>query len=783
VTVAGTLVLYFSKMLREQRRLRETIDELKGSAEGLAREADKPLSDHVAIQETAQVSSAELVEDAAPRPTVPAPLPLDLVEACARGVATLFVGDAAYLRVNAPDRKDFLLDLGRQLPVAIEQENSRRRSTRASLARLLERTSVDAAVELLEQHIGSDALIGATRAAYSNALPTSALTKLVRDVGVEEFVSLGFDAAVSSAANNEPTRVLTNRSSGNFEQLMTTPGRFLLQLGGDLNQPGTVCLTFDQVKASLVEAPDLRSVLLSMFAARTVIFVGASTHDIEALLDAVGLYGVPAQRHFAIIQGDPDFDIIASRFESKYNIQLIEIVDPTELDSFVDLLVRKVAARKREIAQESPNASARGSLLRRVTVQNIGPFSSATVELSPSWTLILGNNGAGKSTILRAIALVLAGTDRQAQTWARTLLKRGQKTGSVELEVDAVPQPVIYRAQITLEGDRVSLSSSVSPLQAGALCAFGFAAIRGVTMPDVMEPVAPAGDPMPRVSDVLPLLRGGWDERVLDLKAWIRQAYATQQNASADVRERKRATDKLSSFFQVVDEMAPGFDLRFSRCDEAGEILLMTSDGEIPLSYVSQGMTSMIGWLGTLIQRLFELADGDTDPRQSSAVILIDEVDSHLHPEWQQRLVPTLRRTFPNLQVIATTHSALMVGSLEEREIVKVTRHKGKLEIEHLERSYKGYRVDQILTDPPFDLVSTRDLDWEALRDEYADLLGISNRTPEQEARYRELDVMMDQVPPPLETRGARDHFEAQLSLIDAEIERTATASATGQAT
>ena len=94
----------------------------------------------------------------------------------------------------------------------------------------------------------------------------------------------------------------------------------------------------------------------------------------------------------------------------------------------------------------------------------------------------------------------------------------------------------------------------------------------------------------------------------------------------------------IDGLFEVINAMTPGFDLRFSRCDpDTSEILLHTSDGEVPLGYISQGMTSSLGWMGPMIQRLCEIHGSAKGPH---AILLIDDIDSHLHPAWQQKTRP-----------------------------------------------------------------------------------------------------------------------------------------------
>jgi predicted ATP-dependent endonuclease of OLD family len=76
----------------------------------------------------------------------------------------------------------------------------------------------------------------------------------------------------------------------------------------------------------------------------------------------------------------------------------------------------------------------------------------------------------------------------------------------------------------------------------------------------------------------------------------------------------------------------------------------------------------LLGWVGYLCQRLKETAqDSNSDPLSTDgyALVLIDEVDAHMHPRWQQVLVRRLKQVFPNVQFIASTHSPLIVGGLE----------------------------------------------------------------------------------------------------------------------
>ncbi len=87
---------------------------------------------------------------------------------------------------------------------------------------------------------------------------------------------------------------------------------------------------------------------------------------------------------------------------------------------------------------------------------------------------------------------------------------------------------------------------------------------------------------------------------------------------------------------------------------------------------------------------------------------MIDEVDLHLHPEWQRVVVPTLANALPNVQFVITTHSPLVVGSLESGNLFVLNDMQGATAITRLPEQVHGKSADQILLSPYFGLESSR---------------------------------------------------------------------------
>lgn len=103
-------------------------------------------------------------------------------------------------------------------------------------------------------------------------------------------------------------------------------------------------------------------------------------------------------------------------------------------------------------------------------------------------------------------------------------------------------------------------------------------------------------------------------------------------------------------------------------------VLTLRKDGTLlAFSQLSDGEQGLLVLVGDIARRLAITHSGLADPLRGHGIVLIDEVELHLHPRWQRTLIPNLERAFPNLQFIITTHSP-QVLSLVPREQVKILR-------------------------------------------------------------------------------------------------------------
>lgn len=89
-------------------------------------------------------------------------------------------------------------------------------------------------------------------------------------------------------------------------------------------------------------------------------------------------------------------------------------------------------------------------------------------------------------------------------------------------------------------------------------------------------------------------------------------------------------------------------------------------------------------------------------------VVMVDEIDLHLHPEWQRIVVPTLASALPNVQFIFTTHSPLVVGSLTSQNLFLLSQEDQATVVRRLPELVHGKSAEQILLSPYFGLDTTR---------------------------------------------------------------------------
>jgi len=602
---------------------------------------------------------------------------------------------------------------------------------------------------------------------------TSRLHSILSDLPFTGVLTTSWDRTLDKAFERRNPVILSPTRSHQFGEIVREKKFFLLRLYGDPSKPNEFLFTPEEYRRATYENESFSKFVNSIYVSNTIIFAGASLQGIEYFLQGLRIHRDEDRTHFALVPKAEGMEIQAERFQHSYGIRLLTY-EPTpgfpEPVQFFEKLREGTAARP---VSPSPNEIV-SVTLDRIRLENIGSFESLDLSFNSTWNVLLGNNGCGKSTILKAIALGLCGDDIKARDAAGNLLRSNTDRGVIEIWVGQQR----YTTSLFRSGRDVNIKSEqVTPLQAGRWVVLGFPPLRGISQQNPKGPSGSDGSPNPEVSDLLPLISGTVDSRLDSLKQWIVNVHLrSEPGSTSSTADKKRSKQLLDSFFDLLGEMTPGVGCKFHSVDRhSWRIIVTTQDGEVPLDAISQGTSSVLGWIGTLLQRMYEIYRNSDGPEKQPALVMVDEVDAHMHPAWQQVLVRTLRKLFPRVQFVATSHSPLVVAGLTQDEIWILRRvlsgQRSVVEITRPPADLKGWRVDQILTSSAFDETGARDPDTVELISTYTELAAKENPSSEDQARLekasKELKVRL---PAPVEREHARKAFEIIQEFAQAQL-------------
>jgi hypothetical protein len=408
---------------------------------------------------------------------------------------------------------------------------------------------------------------------------------------------------------------------------------------------------------------------------------------------------------------------------------------------------REIRSAEQILADDAEAFRLTARPLRRVEITNFRALRNLSInfgepgsERAP-WLMLLGENATGKSTVLQAIALALAGAD-EARRFTRParLLSVGTFEGSIMIwfwDQDAPVELRFRRHGGQFEGTR---RPSAIVLGYGAL-RYAERRQRGIqdhrlrftTIAPLMQPIARVAYP------------GGW-------------------LLSLDAKRFETAARALQSILPVA---AGSVMLR-----SGNRIYFDVGDHRATLGELSAGYQTVVGMCADIMRHLFSRWD---TLASAAGIVLIDEIDAHLHPRWTMRIVRALREAFPQVQFIASTHNPLALRGLRNGEVALLRRDAAGVVIADQNLPpLEGMQVDQLLTSRVFGLESTVDPETEALLNEYYHLRSL----PPDPTRLARLEEIRGSVAD-REALGRSETERLMLQVTNEFVRDTATRSAT----
>jgi hypothetical protein len=216
----------------------------------------------------------------------------------------------------------------------------------------------------------------------------------------------------------------------------------------------------------------------------------------------------------------------------------------------------------------------------------------------------------------------------------------------------------------------------------------------------------------------------------------------------------KLSKEEFSIVKEILEELLQLNETGESLERNRTSVFVIKNTNKVKIYLWSEGRRNVLVLVCDMLAHLSALWDKGNlhkdDIKEYSAVVMIDEIGAHLHPTWKMKIVSQLRKTFPKLQFICTTHDPLCLKGFKQGEIVVLRKDKdGKVFMVNQEDlpNPEAMRADQLLTSQYFGLNSTIDLDIEKKFAEYYDLLARgSNLTKEESEKLKELtDFVKDQ--------------------------------------
>ena len=441
-------------------------------------------------------------------PNVPQ-VPDELVQACIAGECLLFAGAGVAVQTGLPSWRELLSEIV-QLHSGTDLSDWRTLANRVD-------TAPNQVAEILATRLSRDRLIADVRELQQDH--SAQVTPMLRYLSTIPFVgalTTNYDNSLERAFSARSPVVVTIADSDDLPMLLRDKRFVIVKLYGDLDQPETFVLTPGDYAAALGGNQSFERIVTSLLLSNSVLFLGVSAATIDDFF--VGLRMHPETRtrpHYALLPWQSDFEVEEERLRGRFGIQVLPYVPGPGHPETVEFVAR-LADRTARRPDAQPPAVLRPALIEAVRLKNVGPFRDLHLDLDRQWNVLLGNNGSGKSTVLRAIALALCGDDERARSYGTRMLRAQTGSGFVEVTVAGD----IYRSDLVRDSGGVTVKASrLTPLQTATWVIVGFPPVRGVTARN--PPPSPETSRHPRVDDVLPLLQGVTDERLDDIKGWL----------------------------------------------------------------------------------------------------------------------------------------------------------------------------------------------------------------------------------------------------------------------
>ncbi len=352
--------------------------------------------------------------------------------------------------------------------------------------------------------------------------------------------------------------------------------------------------------------------------------------------------------------------------------------------------------------------------IKTLSLENFRGISNLELGFSDQINVLVGANGAGKTAILDCLAIMLSRLVGRIQS--------ANGTGRLFTENDISNKYSTLKSIIELKYKNDDIAWKVGKTRRGRKKQYitNLDGIKGVveSIQEELENDEKANIPIALFYSV--------NRAVLDIPLRIRTRHPFDQLSAYDralfpdrennfriffewfreredienerrLKKRSYRDRQLGAVRRAVETFLPDVtDLRVKR--QPLRMVVEKNKQELILNQLSDGEKCSLALVGDLARRMAIANPGLKDPLNGSGVVLVDEIDLHLHPSWQRHVIPSLTKTFPNCQFIFTTHSPQILSHVSADNIWILERSKGNVTTCRPEDSY-GHESGRILED------------------------------------------------------------------------------------
>ncbi|UCB52361.1 MAG: AAA family ATPase [Candidatus Zixiibacteriota bacterium] len=388
--------------------------------------------------------------------------------------------------------------------------------------------------------------------------------------------------------------------------------------------------------------------------------------------------------------------------------------------------------------------------LKHIKLENVRCFDNLEISFTRGdgsirkWTLLLSENGTGKTNLLQAIGLITAGSDALSDLLGdpRDWIRYGQEFCE------------IHATLITKDGEERDLKLRIN---------------RGDDRSEVIvrnkASLAPIDDAIEH-ADRNYFVAGYGASRRLNLSQRLRgkesKTYQRRAQNVASLFDAEAVLTPLESWAmdldyqderigaqvvrKVLNSFLPG--VSFSRIDKKkGRLLFRTPDGIVPLYLLSDGYRNMAGWIGDLLYRITETFRDYKSPLKARGLLLIDEVALHLHVKWQRVLLDFLDKKLPNFQLVATTHSPIAAQQADAGELHYLERERKKIKLQEFSGNPRNLLLNQLITADLFGLETDESQEIEAKKEKYKKLRDKRRLSVKEKAKLEKMKEELKELP------------------------------------